>query len=86
MSQIYLTPKLTSFVARNRESLSPPTISNRTNNIMEPNTNMAQSKVLVNLLLIRGDYWRRKKLTLIFFRVTLKTNFKGLFFGSLICS
>jgi hypothetical protein len=49
---------------------------------MDPNANMAQSKVLVDPLF--WDYWRkREKLTLIFFKVTLKTSYKELFFGTL---
>jgi hypothetical protein len=32
----------------------------------------------------RGDCWRRKKLTIVFFGVTPKISFKGLFFEALL--
>jgi hypothetical protein len=40
-------PKLTSFVARNKGTLRSPnsTLSNRTNNIVDPNADVVQSKV-----------------------------------------
>jgi hypothetical protein len=83
-SHIYFPSKLTAFVARNRRSLRllNTTLYNRINNIVDPNANMVQSKLLINLLL--GDCWRRGKLTLIFFGVTPKTSFKSLFFGALL--
>jgi hypothetical protein len=83
-------------VARNIGSYT--TLSNRTNNIIDPNADVTKSKVLIDPLLWGllqqqpqqqlsllvpnklEDCWRREKLTLIFFWVTPKTSFKGLFF------
>jgi hypothetical protein len=52
-SQIYFLPKLTSFVTKNMKSLMPPiaTLFNRTNNIVDSNVEVVQSKVLVDPLL-----------------------------------
>jgi hypothetical protein len=53
---------------------------------MDINADVVQSKVSIDSLL--GDCWRierliREKLTIIFFEVTPKISFNGLFFGAL---
>jgi hypothetical protein len=58
------------------------TLFNKINNIIGPNGDMGQSKLLIVLLLVEL-LEKEKKLIIIFFGVTLKTGFKGLFFGAL---
>jgi hypothetical protein len=56
------SPKLILFLARNRGSLGPPnnTLFNKTNNIVDTNTNVDQSKVLVYPLL--GELLEERKI------------------------
>jgi hypothetical protein len=54
-------------------------LSNKINNIVNTNANMTQSKVLVDPLL-SGLLEEEKKLTLMFFEVTLKISLKKTIF------
>jgi hypothetical protein len=71
-SQIYFSSKLTSFVPENRKKIKihHPDFFNRTNNIVNQNTDVTQLKVLVDPFLER--LFKKRKIDHHFFKVIQK--------------